>query len=257
MSTISLPLRPTRWSFGRLTTGLLVVWVLTMVGLPVVAWTFGEDALYYGIVAGVLLQAGTVIAILYRAWGMHRTVQVAGMVAVFTWGIEAIGTATGVPFGVYNYTDTLQPQIAHVPLLIPFAWLMMLPPAWAVAQRIAADTRGIRFVVTSALAFTAWDLFLDPQMVAWDLWRWSTPGLYFGIPLMNYAGWIIAAILATLIVRPDRLPEIPLLLIYTITWVLESIGLFFFWGLPGPAVAGFLGMGSILALALYQPREER
>jgi hypothetical protein len=50
--------------------------------------------------------------------------------------------------------------------LVPLAWLMMLPPAWAVA-RLVAGGPGIAFILTAALAFTAWDLFLDPQMVAW------------------------------------------------------------------------------------------
>jgi putative membrane protein len=46
----------------------------------------------------------------------------------------------------------------------------------------------------------------------------------------------------------------PLLLIYGITWALESIGLAVFWGLPGPAVAGFLVMGSVVALTIYNLR---
>ena len=43
------------------------------------------------------------------------------------WTAEAIGSKTGFPFGAYHYTDRLQPQLLGVPLLIPLAWLMMLP----------------------------------------------------------------------------------------------------------------------------------
>jgi putative membrane protein len=202
------------------------------------------------------LQAGVVVILLYHNWGPIRTLwSVAGIVGL-TWAIEAIGSATGVPFGAYHYTDKLQPQVAHVPLLIPLAWLMMLPPAWAVAYQVAGTNRSWTFVAFSALALTAWDLFLDPQMVAWGLWVWENPGGYFGIPWSNYLGWLLASALITVLVQPQNLPVIPLLLIYTITWVLETIGLFFFWGLPGPALVGFVAMGSLVWLAWSKHTEK-
>jgi len=36
---------------------------------------------------------------------------------------------------------------------------------------------------------TAWDLVMDPVMVAGGHWVWDTNGAYFGIPLQNYSGW--------------------------------------------------------------------
>ena len=94
-------------------------------------------------------------------------------IIILTWAIEAIGTATGFPFGSYSYTDHLQPQLLGVPLFIPLAWMMMLPPSWAVAQRLSSSKGKLVFLVLGALAFTAWDLFLDPQMVKWGLWVWD------------------------------------------------------------------------------------
>jgi len=120
----------------------------------------------------------------------------------------------------------------------------------------------VRFVLVSALAFTAWDLFLDPQMVAWDLWRWADPGAinYFGIPFVNYAGWLLASAVITLIagrIAPlHRLPARPLLIIYAITWALETIGLAVFWGLPAPALVGSIGMGAMLLWAWRASKQE-
>ncbi|MBN1218260.1 MAG: carotenoid biosynthesis protein [Anaerolineae bacterium] len=235
---------------------MLVVWVVTMISLPILRYFWGGMGERGGIVAGVGLQAVTVVFILYHAWGLWRTVWTAVSVTGLAWGTEAIGSSTGFPFGAYHYTDILQPQVMHVPLLIPLAWLMMLPPAWAVAERLTGVKRGLAFIVVSALAMTAWDLFLDPQMVTWGLWVWENPGGYFGIPWSNYLGWLLASALITVIVRPSRLPAFPLLLIYTITWGLETIALFVFWGLPGPALIGFLGMGSLVGLAWLRQREE-
>jgi len=144
-----------------------------------------------------------------------------------------------------------------MPLLIPPAWLMMLAPAWGVAQGILNGRGGApSFAVLSGLAFTAWDLYLDPQMAARDLWVWHTPGGYFGIPWSNYFGWWLSATALTLLLRPQNLPVRPILRIYALTWVLQVVGLGVFRGQPGPALAGFAGMGIFVGLALWRLRRD-
>ena len=62
------------------------------------------------------------------------------LVAVTTGGgfaIEALGVATGFPFGGYDYSGALGPTLAGVPLVIPLAWTWMAWPAWLAAA--AAD----------------------------------------------------------------------------------------------------------------------
>ena len=105
---------------------------------------------------------------------------------------------------------------------------------------------GVLFVLVSALAFTAWDLFLDPQMVGWRLWVWDRRGGYFGIPWVNFFGWALASGTMTAIIRPDPNEVCPLWLIYSITWLLQTVGLGIIWKQPGPAVCGFFGMGAVV-----------
>ena len=85
---------------------------------------------------------------------------------------EAVGVATGFPFGRYAYAGTLGPRLLGVPLVVPLAWAWMAWPAWLVGgpagPRPGRPGRGGR---RSALA--AWDLFLDPQMVAAGHWHWA------------------------------------------------------------------------------------
>jgi putative membrane protein len=243
---LALPSRqkgPLSLRLSRLATILIVAWTLSMIAVPIVKWTRGVEAIYPLLSITVLLQAGAVFSILYPALGVRRTAGIAAAIMLFTLAAEAIGARTGFPFGPYHYTERLQPQVGPVPLLIPLAWFMMVPSAWAVAQRFRR--KRWQFIPVSALALVAWDLLLDPQMVHWDLWQWDNPGLYFGIPLTNFAGWFLVGVLLTwLIPAPaQRLPVRPLLLVYTITWFLEAFGLAFFWGMPGPAVAGGLVMG--------------
>jgi lycopene beta-cyclase len=228
---------------------LYFLWLLLMIMLPHVLRLGGESLLIWSLNAAVLLQAAAVLAILWPCWGGAKTLRALAIVAILSWAAEFLGSSTGIPFGSYSYTERLQPQLFHVPLLIPVAWLMMLAPSWAVATLLVGRARWLLFALLSGVAITAWDLFLDPQMVAWGLWVWETPGGYFGIPWVNFAGWILTGALITLAVRPDRLPILSLLLIYTTTWLLESVGLAFFFGLPGPAVVGFVVMGGLVMMA--------
>lgn len=241
------------WHGG--TRFFLFAWVACMIPMPIIQWITGDDGLTAGIYLSVLMQGTLACLFLKQAAGWRRTAAIAAIVAAAAWASEAIGSKTGIPFGAYHYTELLQPQLLGVPILIPLAWLMMLPPAWAVAQRITGYTGAskgpsarIVFIVVSALAFTAWDLFLDPQMVHWGLWTWDEPGQYFGIPLVNFAGWLLVSALITVLARPPDLPARPLLVVYTLTWVIETVGLILFWGLYGPAVAGFAGMGLFVLL---------
>ena len=238
--------------FSELSPGQRIwgtAWLLSMIALPPVYFLRGYQALPWAVTLGVFFQTGLVVTVLHNAWGIRRTLWTAAVVAALGWLVEAIGSATGLPFGQYHYTAALQPQLGDVPLLIPLAWLMMLPPAWVVAARISGRWRGLAFIGLSGLAMTAWDLFLDPQMVAWGFWVWAEPGGYFGIPWLNFGGWILTAGLITALVRPDHLPLQPLVAIYVITWLLQTLGQLFFWNLPGPALAGFAGMGTLVALA--------
>ena len=85
-------------------------------------------------------------------------------------------------------------------------------------------------------------------MVNWGLWVWDQPGQYFGIPLVNYAGWFLVSALITVIARPPALPRRPLFLVYALTWLIEATGLVLFWALYGPAAAGFYRHGDFVAL---------
>ena len=241
---------------------LISLWVLTMIALPIINWTYGWEATVKAIIAGVFVQVSVVVAVLWKSWGTAKTVRISALVFLLGWTAEAVGSHTGYPFGDYAYTQALQPQILGVPLLIPLAWMMMLPPAWGVATAISSRFeqrwQTAVFIILSAAAMTAWDLFLDPQMVAWGLWAWASPAGYFGIPWSNYLGWLLVSALITAIIRPNQLPIPELLLIYTITWILQTIGLGIFWKLPGPAIAGgiFMGMLTMLGWRAYLNSKE-
>lgn len=227
---------------------LIAAWCLGMISVPILLWTVGDWTLPWVITVNVLVLAVANVVILVRNTTLYTALRIIAVVISGAWAVEYLGSTTGFPFSHYDYTPLLQPQIAGVPAIIPLAWLMMLPATWVIGQLLAPG-RPLRQVAVAGLAMTAWDLFLDPQMVGWNFWHWAESGGYFGIPWLNFAGWFLASVVLTLAARPPVLPVRPLLVIYTLTWALQTIGLAFFWNMPGPAFWGFLAMGLFVVVA--------
>ena len=173
-----------------------IVWVL----LP-------DDLRDPATTAAVLLlaAAGASHAAMHRGVAWAATLY--GTTAAIGLAVEAVGTATGYPFGEYRYGDSLGPMVLDVPLLIPLAWCMAVYPMLLLARGLA--TRRAHVVLIGAWTITAWDLFLDPQMVGEGHWRFAdpTPALPGspGIPLTNYAGWFLTGLLIFWVL--DHLPR--------------------------------------------------
>lgn len=171
-----------------------VVLVLVQIAYPLTSGD-GRDRVT---VAVVLLSAGTALA--HAA--ATRGIRYAGGFLVIVSGLglagEIVGTATGLPFGCYEYAaDRLGPALSGVPLVVPLAWTGGLYPVWVVAGLL---TRGaVSRIGLLTVGAVGWDLFLDPQMVADGQWTWrdtdsGLPGLA-EIPVTNYLGWCTVALL--------------------------------------------------------------
>jgi putative membrane protein len=96
-----------------------------------------------------------------------------------------------------------------------------------------------------AVAMTAWDLFLDPQMTAERYWRWERPGGYRGIPLANYAGWLLTSaglMLALERLLPPARAERWLLGEYAAMSAMETVGFSLFFRDRTVAAVGATGM---------------
>jgi putative membrane protein len=219
-----------------------------MISVPIVA---GRGEAYRGraISIGVVAQVMVVAVTLFGNWPAAKAIVAAVLVPVLGWLAEFIGSRTGIPFGRYHYTEILQPQFHRVPIAIPFAWLMMLPPSWAVAQVIAQvfppESSRLIVALLSGYAFTAWDVYLDPHLVGWRFWEWEEHGRYEGIPFKNFFGWFLWSAAITFIVDPAGLPLFPLVPVYVLTWLFQFGGHIAFWGRPVSGTAGFLAMGIV------------
>ena len=196
-----------------------------------------------------------------RRWGAARACAASATTAVATGVVERVGTQTGLPFGRYAYTDALRPQVAHVPAIVPLAWFGMGLPAREAAHAALGNrsTPATRIVLGSA-AMTAWDLFLDPQMVGEGYWAWARRGLYRGIPLSNFGGWFLTGlgimalfevVLPVARTGPDR-HDVRLVGQYGYMSVMQTLGFARYFRDPLVAVVGGLGMLPFAAAAATQ-----
>jgi putative membrane protein len=131
--------------------------------------------------------------------------------------IEFLGVHTGIPFGRYTYSSILGPELLNVPLAIPFLWSSLLYFSW-----IAGRGK----IVTSSILMVAMDLSFDPRFSI-HLWHWAVPGIYFGVPLSNFAGWFIASlsIFAVLLLIVSGNPKFSIngLIFYTLLGLFQCI----------------------------------
>jgi putative membrane protein len=187
-----------------------------------------------------------------RRWGSARTSVAAAGTALSTLLVERVGTRTGRPFGRYEYTGALRPAIASVPAIVPLAWFSMAVPARETAHAalgVRSTTRS-RILVGSAL-LTAWDLFLDPQMVGEGYWRWARDGRYRGIPLSNFAGWFVTGLAVMALLEaalPPGEPAAGLVAEYGFMNVMETLGFAAFFRDPVVATVG--GLATLPATAV-------
>jgi putative membrane protein len=175
--------------------------------------------------------------------------------------LEAVGVRTGYPFGSYDYTGTLGPELLGVPVIVPLAWTMLAYPL-LLAARVVCGGRSVLAVPATAGALAAWDLYLDPQMVDAGHWAWDFPEPHLpgmdGIPLTNLAGWLLGGLLVAFVldrVLPytptDRLDPGPALVLGW-TWLGSALALAVWLDRPGAALWGLVAMAPVVAPALLR-----
>ncbi|HYJ76492.1 MAG TPA: carotenoid biosynthesis protein, partial [Kineosporiaceae bacterium] len=229
----------------------------------------------YPLLTGVALRTATIAAVLAFATASVASaaawlgIRAGALLLLVAGGLglaaEAIGVSTGVPFGTYRYAGTLGPQLLGVPLLVPLAWTMMAYPALLAARRLASSARGRAVVVAliGGVTLAAWDLYLDPQMVAAGHWSWaypapSLPGIA-DVPLTNTAGWLLVGTLMTaalhvLLPAPPTAGEVLPAALLTWTWLGSLLANLAFFGRPQVAVLGGVAMALVVVPYLLRLR---
>jgi len=205
-------------------------------------------------IATVYWAAGAMLLHALFAYGL--TYAIIFLLITFTYSllVEQIGMRTTWPFGSYEYSPSLGYQIFGVPLVVPFAWIMMAHSVFIAARRVAPN---LVFIV-GGYGLMAWDLFLDPQMVSAGRWSWEISGRSVPfqpeIPLSNTFGWLLTgmglmALLNIFLPKERRslgssraVPEFFL----AWSWIGGMVINIFHFDRPGVAFLGGLALGALV-----------
>jgi uncharacterized membrane protein len=202
-------------------------WLMTPTNQAVmkIGYTFGgQTTVVLGAIAGFAFLAACI--------GVSRTTKVFAVAFILSLGSELLGTGTGLPFGVYKYTDQLGYKIGGlVPFNIPTSWFYMLVASLAMCGRFlpAKDDNASKWwwSLVASFVLTAWDVSMDPAMVKTTHWLWFVPDLsaepafiqfigkpiFFGMPITNWLGWLLTGILVA---------RAMLMLVPPTTWVAKT-----------------------------------
>ena len=169
-------------------------------------------------------------------WPRTGVFLAAGWITAFV--CEFSSTRIGVPFGFYYYTGSTAGQelyIADVPFMDSLSFTFLLFASYCMALVFLLPsfaqqrTHRLQLVIDPEIR-TAWpallltaaflmfiDVIIDPVALRGDRWflgliyGYPEPGLYFGIPLMNFVGWAVVGVIAlsTYFAIDRRLPPLP------------------------------------------------
>ena len=180
------------------------------------------------------------------------------LLTAYTYAVEVVGVTTGLPYGEFSYGVSLGPMVAGVPLALPVFFLPLIVNAYLLCILLLGDRASSRPIRLCAVIPTviAMDAVLDPGSVALGFWSFAEGGVFYGVPLLNYAGWTLSAVVTVVILDATfdrdsllhRLESCDFMLDDMVSFVIlwGTINLWF-WNLVPVFVAVVFGVGLVRA----------
>ncbi|MCL4500314.1 MAG: carotenoid biosynthesis protein [Deltaproteobacteria bacterium] len=162
----------------------------------------------------IFLGAYLLLATLHLGAGRAVSFLVLGY--LISWAAEVCAINFGFPFGEYLYipaTLNLALWVAGVPLMDSLSYVFLAYASYCLALTALDPGRGgqiredrslqrsLRTLILGAVLMVTIDIIIDP--VALRGYRWflgqiygyPEGGVYFGVPISNFAGWLLVALI--------------------------------------------------------------
>ncbi|WP_226891206.1 bisanhydrobacterioruberin hydratase CruF [Methanothermobacter thermautotrophicus] len=177
------------------------------------------------------------------------------LLGIYAISIETLAIITGFPYSEFHYGDMIGLKIlGYTPFTVPFAWLpLFLGSAYLAKESVEGRAK---FMVLATLIAVLTDVVIDPAAVNLRFWVWENPGIFYGVPLQNFAGWILSglgAAMISLLVAGDSLQEmgngtVSSLYLIMCFWT----GVCLFRGLEMPFIVGLTLIALILRTSKFK-----
>ncbi len=162
-------------------------------------------------------------------------------------------------YGHFGYSELLGYRLFGLtPWTVFLAWTPLVLAAYGIAARLIVGGRlwSIRIILVSII-LVVFDLVLDPGAVKIGFWRYEGGGVFYGVPISNFAGWLFSGAIGAAVIeiftffRKPLLPAPAQLISSTffITFFWSAIA--FFSGMWIPVVIGIV---VLLMLAAFYVR---
>lgn len=199
-------------SIHKISKILFLICIIFFVALSLIFWKSPESSQSVAVMTiSTLLFVGLVWIDALRVLGKKKAFWFIFISIIISFGSEYIGVNYGGVFGgAYHYNEFMKPMIGGVPMTVIAVWTAAVYICYRIAIIIAGKKTVFEniyerlaeyFVIAliASLAAVSWDLVWDPLAIQLSTWIWHNPGLYFGIPTLNFIGWIIVVFLSCFI----------------------------------------------------------
>ena len=167
---------------------------------------------------------------------------------------EYTSSRTGIPFGLYHYTgETVGRElfVSNVPLFDSLSFPFLAYASFCLARGALGRAHGRAPAALAGALMMLLDVVVDPLAVLGDRWflgrvfYYAEPGLYFGVPLSNFAGWFLVgwAIAGGYLWAVRRWPRAP-------GSPLAGVGLYYGILLFNLAMTGWIGERTMLGAGI-------
>jgi putative membrane protein len=126
-----------------------------------------------------------------------------GLLAVtaYSYAVEYVGVHYGVPYGEFSYQLELGPMVGGVPIGLPIFFLPLVVNSYLLVLLLLPRTSRLRRTLAALAVVLVVDFVLDPAAVGLGFWAYDGGGFYYGVPLSNFAGWVLSGLLAVSLVE--------------------------------------------------------
>jgi putative membrane protein len=221
--------------------------------------------------ADQFIETGSIVAVVVISlpafFGLCKIYGKRGLFAVLVLGllaltIETIGIHTGFPYSSFEYMMEFGYRLfGTTPWTVYLAWSPLVIGSFLLSQVWFKQKWSRLLAYLGILVGT--DVILDPGAVARGLWQYSDGGVWFGVPLQNFAGWIFSGFIAYLLLTLMLKKANNINLEYVWLGSLSLIVSIFLWAgvnigyeLWLPAIMGII-LGLILLVGIFDLYKKR
>lgn len=172
----------------------LAIGAFFMVNVELPSWSYIPSAI------NIFIFAIPAFLGLKRWIGWKKAVLLFLILGIFALAIETNAILTGFPYGHFGYSDLLGYRLfGYTPWTVALAWTPLILSAYAVSYLLFSAS--ISRIAFTASALVAFDLVIDPGAVLLGFWKYSAGGVYYGVPFINFVGWMFSGVLGAILIE--------------------------------------------------------